>query len=89
VKGATAEHSIVRLHGPDRKAIEGRTGGLWGEIVDPKDEGLKATVSIIEQNTGRGIRTFVNINNHYEGSAPLTIQRLLRFLQCFRKGLLV
>ena len=76
----TAEFSIIRLHGPDRQAIEARTGGLWGEIVDPKDEGLEATASIIEENTSRRITTFVNVNNHYEGSAPLTIQRLLRLV---------
>ena len=29
----------------------------------------------------RGIRTFVNVNNHYEGSAPLTIQRFVRVLE--------
>ena len=76
----TANFSVVRLHGPDRQAIEARTGGLWGEIVDPKDEGLKATASIIEENTSRRITTFVNVNNHYEGSAPQTILRLSRFL---------
>lgn len=76
----TADFSIIRLHGPDRQAIEARTGELWDEIVDPKDEGLKATASIIGQNVGRGIMTFVNVNNHYEGCAPLTVQRLLRLL---------
>jgi len=76
----TADFSTIRLHGPNRQAIEARTGGLWGEIVDPKDEGLKATASIIRQNAGKGITTFVNVNNHYEGSAPLTIQRLLQLL---------
>jgi uncharacterized protein YecE (DUF72 family) len=25
--------------------------------------------------------TYVNVNNHYEGSAPLTIQRLLDILR--------
>lgn len=70
----------MRLHGPDRQGIEERTGGLWGEIVDPKDDGLKATVSIIGENAREGIRTVVNVNNHYEGCAPLTIQKLLRLL---------
>jgi len=70
----------VRLHGPDRQGIEERTGGLWGEIVDPKDDGLRAAASIIGDNTRQGLMTFVNVNNHYEGCAPLTIQRLLRFL---------
>jgi uncharacterized protein YecE (DUF72 family) len=76
----TAKFSIVRLHGPDRQGIEARTGGLWSEIVDPKDEGLKTTASIIAENAREGVRTVVNVNNHYEGSAPLTIQRLLRFI---------
>ena len=76
----TAEYSIVRLHGPDRQGMEEHTGGLWGEIIDPKDDGLKAAASIIGQNAREGIRTVVNVNNHYEGCAPLTIQRLLRLL---------
>ena len=76
----TAKFAIVRLHGPDRRGIEARTGGLWSEVVDPKDEGLKAAASIIAQNAREGIRTVVNVNNHYEGSAPLTIQRLLRLI---------
>ena len=73
----TAEFLIVRLHGPDRQEIEERTSGLWNDIVEPKDEGLKATVSIIGDNVRKSITTFVNVNNHYEGCAPLTIHRLL------------
>lgn len=73
----TAEFSIVRLHGPDREGIEERTGCSWNEIVEPKDDGLKATASIVKENIKRGVTTFVNVNNHYEGCAPLTIQRLL------------
>lgn len=76
----TAEFSIIRLHGPDREGIEERTGGSWNEIVEPKDSGLKATASIIKENTKRGITTFVNVNNHYEGCAPLTIQKLLKLI---------
>jgi hypothetical protein len=60
--------------------IEERTGGFWDEIVEPKDDGLKATASIIKENTQRGINTFVNVNNHYEGCVPLAIQRLFRQL---------
>ena len=76
----TAEYSIIRLHGPDRQGMEELTGGLWGEIVDPKDEGLAAAASIIKENSKAGLTTIVNVNNHYEGCAPLTIQRLLRLL---------
>lgn len=76
----TAKFSVVRLHGPDRQGIEERTGGLWNEIVEPKDKGLKETASIIEENIRERIATFLNVNNHYEGCAPLTIQRLLTLL---------
>ncbi len=77
----TAPFSIIRLHGLDRAEIEGRAGGVWNEIVEPKDDGLQATAQIIRQNEEVELDTYVNVNNHYEGSAPLTIQRLLAMLQ--------
>jgi len=77
----TAPSSIIRLHGPDRAGIEERTGGVWNEIVAAKDDGLQTTAEIIRQNQKRDVNTYVNVNNHYEGSAPLTIQRLLNILR--------
>jgi len=65
----TAPFSIIRLHGPDRAEIEKETGGTWNEIVEPKDDGLKATANIVRQNLEFGLDTYVNVNNHYEGSA--------------------
>jgi len=76
----TAPFSIIRLHGPDRAEIEEETRGVWDKIVEPKDDGLRATVDIIRQNVEASVDTYVNVNNHYEGSAPLTIQRLLDIL---------
>jgi uncharacterized protein YecE (DUF72 family) len=72
----TAPVSIIRLHGPDRAKIEAETRGVWNRIVQPFDEGLESAVRIIDWNSARGVRTIVNVNNHYEGSAPLTIDRL-------------
>ncbi len=72
----TAGFSVVRLHGPDRAGIEEQTGGNWSQIVDPKDAGLATTVDLVRANERAGATTFVNVNNHYEGCAPLTIQRL-------------
>jgi len=77
----TAPFSIIRLHGPDRARIEEDTGGTWNRIVKPKDDGLRVTVEIIRQNVAAGVDTYVNVNNHYEGCAPLTIQRLLEILR--------
>jgi uncharacterized protein YecE (DUF72 family) len=77
----TAPFSIIRLHGPGRAEIEEQTGGVWDKIVEPKDDGLRATAEIVMQNVAAGVDTYVNVNNHYEGSAPLTIQRLLETLR--------
>jgi uncharacterized protein YecE (DUF72 family) len=77
----TAPFSIIRLHGPDRAEIEGETRGVWNQIVEPRDESLKATAEIVRQNLVADVDTYVNVNNHYEGCAPLTIQRLLDILQ--------
>ncbi len=76
----TAKFSIVRLHGTDRQEIEKRSSGLWKDIIEPKDEGLKTTASIIRENTGKKIMTYINVNNHYEGCALLTIERLINYL---------
>lgn len=77
----TAHTSEVSALSANRNLfLEERTGGLWGETVDPKDEGLKAAALIIGRNAAEEIRTVVNVNNHYEGCAPLTIQRFLRLV---------
>jgi len=76
----TAPFSIIRLHGPNRAEIEEETGSTWNQIVESKDEGIKATADIIRQNVAAGVDTYVNVNNHYEGCAPLTIQRLVALL---------
>ncbi len=39
---------------------------MWNEIVEPKDDGLKAAVEIIRQNVAAGVDTYVNVNSHYE-----------------------
>lgn len=78
---ATAAFSIVRLHGGDRLEIEEATGETWNRIVAPKPGGIDAAVRIVRENTRRGARTFLNVNNHFEGSAPLTIQRFLEALR--------
>jgi uncharacterized protein YecE (DUF72 family) len=67
----------VRLIGPDRSGIEKANGKRWNQIVQPMAEGLDAVARIVLDNVACGRETFVNVNNHYEGSAPLTIERLL------------
>jgi uncharacterized protein YecE (DUF72 family) len=67
---------VMRLHGPDREGMEKQTGERWDRVVAPKDEDLSRLVQMVKDMRDRGLTIYLNINNHYEGSAPLTIERL-------------
>jgi uncharacterized protein YecE (DUF72 family) len=70
----------IRLHGEDREGMEERTGSDWSSIIRPKDDELLRISGAVARLLGAGTKAFVNVNNHYEGSAPLTIQKLGRLL---------
>jgi uncharacterized protein YecE (DUF72 family) len=74
---ATANFCIVRLHGGDRLEIETKTGGLWDRVISPKPKGLKAAAQIVRTNRKQNVLTYVNLNNHFEGSAPITAKRFI------------
>jgi len=76
----TSDFVVLRLHGPDRAGIEKRAGKDWSRIIEPKGHGIESAVEIVKQTAEKNIQTFVNVNNHYEGSAPLTIERFLEAL---------
>jgi uncharacterized protein YecE (DUF72 family) len=67
---------VVRLHGPDRGGMEKQTAEIWDRIVAPKDEDLARLVDMMKDMRDRSLTVYLNINNHFEGSAPLTIERL-------------
>ena len=71
---------VIRLHGPDRKKIEALSGGNWNEIILPKDEELLKILSVVNELLEKGVDVFINVNNHYEGSAPLTIRKIKNFI---------
>lgn len=71
---------VIRLLGPDRKGIEKETGKRWDRVVAPKDEELAAIVAMTEDMVRRGMTVYLNVNNHYEGSAPRTIERIRALL---------
>lgn len=77
---AQHEAVVLRLLGPDREGIEELTGKQWHEIAAPKDEELPHIAHVVHDLLNAGVTVYVNVNNHYEGSAPLTIQRLLEQL---------
>ena len=68
--------TVIRLHGPDRKGIEKKTGKQWNEIVEPKDEELNKLKIMIKDLHKKKCKVYINVNNHYEGSAPLTIEKI-------------
>jgi uncharacterized protein YecE (DUF72 family) len=48
--------------------------------VAPKDDELGGIVDVVKDLDGRDIQVYLNVNNHYEGSAPRTIERIKALL---------
>ena len=71
---------VIRLHGPDRSGIEEKTGGDWSKIVEPKEAELKDISEMVNYFKKKKVDTYINVNNHYEGSAPLTIKKIKKLL---------
>lgn len=68
--------AVVRLMGSDRKGIEAASNDSWDRIIEPRDNELAEVVPMLQRMRKRGQRLYVNINNHYEGSAPRTAEKL-------------
>jgi uncharacterized protein YecE (DUF72 family) len=67
---------VIRLMGADRKGIEARGNDDWSLVRDPKDDELRHIVSMAQRLRKRGKGVYININNHYEGSAPRTAEKV-------------
>lgn len=67
VEGTT----VIRLLGGDRAEIEKAAGGRWDRIVDEKPDKARIAEMSLDLKY-RGGKVVLNINNHYEGSAPVT-----------------
>lgn len=72
--------TVLRLHGFDRRGIEAKTNKIWNEIVEPMDEDLSKIVKIVKLLKSKKVDIYLNVNNHYEGSAPLTINKIEKLL---------
>ncbi len=68
--------SVIRLHGPDRGKIEEQTGREWNRIAEPRDADIEDLAAVVRGLRKRKRAVWVFANNHFEGSAPLTIERL-------------
>lgn len=67
---------VIRLHGPDRKGIEKQTGKIWDTIIAPKDQDLQLLTTMLLDLQQQKVESFIFVNNHFEGSAPRTIERI-------------
>jgi uncharacterized protein YecE (DUF72 family) len=68
---------VIRLLGRDIKEIEDKSQGNWNQLLNLKDKELDRLAKMMHDLMIKNIRLFINVNNHYEGSAPLTIDRLI------------
>jgi len=72
---------IIRLLGQDRQGIDKKTSKIWNKVVEPKDEEIAGISKMIRRMVDQsGIDLYLNVNNHYEGSAPITIHKMLNHL---------
>jgi uncharacterized protein YecE (DUF72 family) len=72
--------AVIRLHGTERDGMEKLTGDRWNRIVAPRDNELPAVADMVRDLLQRNVDVYLNVNNHYEGSAPLTIEKLIGLL---------
>jgi uncharacterized protein YecE (DUF72 family) len=73
------DYVTIRLLGGDRNAIEEKTGGEWHTVVEPKED-LPLIAEMINDLSMTGKTVHVYVNNHYEGCAPKTIEKLEQLL---------
>ncbi|MFN2312292.1 MAG: DUF72 domain-containing protein [Spirochaetia bacterium] len=67
---------VLRLIGPDRAAMDRSSGKRWDRIIVARDADLERVVTFSQATVQRGHDVYLNVNNHYEGSAPLTIEKI-------------
>jgi len=79
-KNLLTNTTVIRLHGYDRKGIEAETNNKWDQIVQPKDNELPKIIKMINDLNSKDSNLYLNVNNHYEGSAPLTIWKIKSLL---------
>lgn len=75
-KNQLTNTTVIRLHGSNRKGIEAESKNHWNKIIQPKDDELHLIIEVIKPLTAIDSKLYLNVNNHYEGSAPLTIEKI-------------
>lgn len=73
----TTRSAIIRLFGADRQGKEKKTCKHRTEIVDPRDLTIADISELGKELIPKKFDDYASFNNHLEGSAPLSIQKLL------------
>ena len=71
---------IFRLHGPDRSGIEKLSNENWDQVYIDRTKEIEKLAETFKELLSMKIDLFVNVNNHFEGSAPITIQKFKKLL---------
>jgi uncharacterized protein YecE (DUF72 family) len=72
---------IFRLHGSDRSGIEKLSNENWNQIYIDRTQELEKLGILFKDLLARKLDLFINVNNHFEGSAPLTIKKLKKLIE--------
>ena len=73
--------AIIRLMGRDRPGMEAKSGDHWDRVLEPKDNELEKIIAMVRRQVKRKKTVYINVNNHYEGSAPLTAGKIVALLR--------
>ncbi|SLM15394.1 conserved hypothetical protein [uncultured spirochete] len=71
---------VIRLLGCDRAEIEKKTNEQWNTIHEAKPD-KQLILQMAMDIASQGHKVTINVNNHYEGSAPLTIEVMQKIQQ--------
>ena len=72
---------VFRLHGPDRTGIEKLSDNNWNQIYIDRTQELEKLGELFNDFLNRKLDLFINVNNHFEGSAPLTIRKIKNLMK--------
>lgn len=73
--------TVIRLHGADRKGIEKIANDNWNKIYINRDDTINKLVQLLNELQHKEVDIYLNVNNHFEGSAPLTIKKIKEKIQ--------
>ena len=69
------DRTVLQLIGNSRSDIEKRMNAQWNKIDDEKN-GKEEIITLSLDLKFRGGTVIINVDNHHEGSAPLTIESM-------------